>query len=190
MSHRIYFDFIGYFGFTLPMYCGKYHLSQSYCKLVTQVCPFWVDFMEHCYEQLDIIAQKGIKIGLMDYSHSNELIWTSDYSPSDMVGDFIANGLWEPKRLDIAYNNQRTCSHLLQWYLLVMWRAYGWRGIFNPTTMGMAVKLTGGMALCHVTSWYHWMLHGGGQQFHSKETQERKELLEHPGPTHTALQPW
>eukprot|EP01094_Clydonella_sp_ATCC50884_P000110 TRINITY_DN1008_c0_g1_i1.p1 TRINITY_DN1008_c0_g1~~TRINITY_DN1008_c0_g1_i1.p1 ORF type:complete len:607 (-),score=252.82 TRINITY_DN1008_c0_g1_i1:296-1885(-) len=188
MSTRIFFDFIGYFGFTLPLYIGKYHLSRKYVQMATPASLVWVDFMEHCYTQLDVIAQSGIDIGMMDYSHANELLFSS-YSPSDMAGHFLANAHLEPRRLNVMDNNQHTCGVLMQWYSLVMYRAYGVGGLLSPSALLTLGKLAGAMAASHCLSWWHWYAYLGAGD-NKKEEEMRSEVKHFPEQQHIALQNW
>ena len=131
MSWRIYLEYIWWFGLTIPMYVGKWHLDLNFVPKVVKnlkenVDGFWLDV----YQQLNELVERNANLGLMDSYRSDQLI--GGYNTPMHFDDFLENTKLEPKRCNVFAGLKFTNFYSAIWYLKFQWQGFGIRGLLKP----------------------------------------------------------
>jgi len=153
MSWRIYFEYIWWFGFWVPLFVGRWHLDPAFLKLIEPANQLWVT--QAAYKDLDELVEKGANVGFADPYREDVLFGPDFCPPKDDTVDYLADSAYEPGRLNIYRALSRTLRKSAWWIVRFHWRLNGVRGLLRPRNiarvgglLGRSV-LTGAMALRH-----------------------------------------
>ncbi|MCG8422995.1 MAG: tryptophan 7-halogenase [Proteobacteria bacterium] len=141
MSWRTYLELTWWFGFSLPIYVGRYHLNEKYIALVTKMTNTGQgDFFAEAIRSLGEIANRGLNIGMLDFGRADTLGF--GHRPETDIGDYFVNTKFEMGRLNLFSAMGHATRYSILWYLKLHWRAGGLPAILRPRIASTVAKLT------------------------------------------------
>ncbi|MCC5623982.1 NAD(P)/FAD-dependent oxidoreductase, partial [Nostoc sp. CHAB 5715] len=127
MSHRIYLEYMHWFGIVLPMYAGKWHLDLKFLSAFVKIAPLQTKLIIDIYDQLSQLVDLDSNIGLMDCYQTK----LGSYYPLKELDGFLENARFEPRRNNIYGSMKSTYFHLALWYAKLRWKGFGPLGLLN-----------------------------------------------------------
>lgn len=146
MSWRIYFEYIWWFGFWVPMFIGRWHLEPEFLRRIDPTNQ--LDFVQQVYQDLHELCDRGANVGFADPYREDILAGPEFCPPKDDTVDYLADSAYEPQRLNIYKALGRTLRASAGWIIKFQYRLNGVRGVLNPKTIGRVGFLMGRAAGC------------------------------------------
>jgi flavin-dependent dehydrogenase len=153
MSWRIYFEYIWWFGFWVPMFIGRWHLDTEFLKLIQPTDQLKI--LEEAYEDLNELVERGANVGFADAYRQDILLGPNYCPPKHDTVDYLAESAYEPQRLNIYRALSVTLRKCAWWIVRFQWRLNGVAGVLAPRTLRRVAQLswraaaTAGLALRH-----------------------------------------
>lgn len=141
MSWRIYFEYIWWFGFWVPMFVGRWHLEPKFLKLIDPTNQ--LSILQDVYADLNELVDKGANVGFAD-AYRQDILAGPDFCPPkhDTV-DYLADSAYEAQRLNIYKALAITLRKSGWWIIKFQWRLNGLAGLLRPKTIRRVVSLFG-----------------------------------------------
>ncbi|MCO4770483.1 MAG: tryptophan 7-halogenase [Deltaproteobacteria bacterium] len=133
MSWRIYFEYIWWFGFWVPMFIGRWHLQPEFLKRIDPTNQ--LDFIQECYEDLHTLVERGQNAGFADPYREDILAGPEFCPPKDDTVDYLADSAYEPQRLNIYRALGMTLRKSAWWVVRFQWKLNGVSGLLRPRTI-------------------------------------------------------
>jgi hypothetical protein len=185
MSHRIYLEYMLWFGIVVPMYAGKWHLNLKFASSLIKVHPLQTKILLDIYDQLSELVNLDSNIGLMNGYRANQLF--GSYSPLKELDGFLEEARFEPRRNNIFKSMKLTYFYLAIWYAQLLWKGFGILGLLNLKNLyrlGQLLVLSGRLALVEAIYKYKTK----GLPSNSKMAQMQQEFKSYQ--YKPELQPW
>lgn len=130
MSHRIYLEYMHWFGIVIPMYAGKWHLSTKFIAAFAKSHSLQTKIILEIYDQLSQLVDSDSNIGLMNFYRNNQLL--GNYFPLKEFDGFLDGSKFDPQRNNFFASIKMTYFYLAIWYAQLQWKGFGLSGLFNP----------------------------------------------------------
>lgn len=130
MSHRIYLEYMHWFGIVLPMYAGKWHLSPKFISAFIKSHSLQTEIITEIYDQLSQLVNSGSNIGLMNFYRVNQLF--GSYFPLKEFDEFLDGSRFEPYRNNFFGSIKTTYLYLAIWYAQLQLKGFGLLGLLKP----------------------------------------------------------
>lgn len=136
MSWRIYMENMFWFGILVPMYIGKWFLDVDFIGQYKQIADYIFfgpnSIFTEFYQIFDKLVERGVNIGLIDYTRTDQLPW--GYSPSKGLNAdrFLENTKFEPLRCNVFSGMKITFFFLVLYYLKLRFKGFGLLGVLAP----------------------------------------------------------
>ncbi len=153
MSWRIYFEYIWWFGFWVPMFIGRWHLEPEFLGRIEPTDQ--LDFIWEVYEDLHELVDKGGNVGFADPYREDILAGEAFCPPKDDTVDYLADSAYEPQRLNIYRALSKTLRKSALYILRFQWRMNGLAGVLSPRTLRRVGFLAGRAMGCQFFALQH-----------------------------------
>lgn len=141
MSWRIYYEYIWWFGFWVPLFVGRWHLDPEFLGLVDPTKE--LGMLKDVYDDLDDLVGQGANVGFADPYREDVLAGPEFCPPKDDTVDYLADSAYEPQRLNIYRALSRTLRKCAWWIVRFQWRLNGIRGLLRPRNVARIGTLLG-----------------------------------------------
>ena len=130
MSWRIYFEYIWWFGFWVPLFIGRWHLNPEFLRVIEPTDQ--LQMLQEVYEDLNDLVDQGANVGFADPYREDVLAGPDFCPPKDDSVDYLADSAYEPHRLNIYRALSRTLRKSAWWIVRFQWKLNGVRGLLRP----------------------------------------------------------
>lgn len=130
MSHRIYLEYMHWFGIVVPMYAGKWHLSTKFIAAFAKSHSLQTKIILEIYDRLSQLVNSGKNIGLINIYQANQLL--GNYFPLKEFDGFLDSSRFDPQRNNFFGSTKMTYFYLAIWYARLQWKGFGLFGLLNP----------------------------------------------------------
>lgn len=148
MSHRIYLEYMLWFGIVVPMYVGKWHLNLKFAASFIKAHTRQTEILLGIYDQLSELVNLNSNIGLMNGYQANQLL--GSYSPLDKFDGFLEDARFEPLRNNVFKSVKLTYFYMAIWYAQLLCKGFGILSLLNPKNLyrlGQLLFWSGRMAV-------------------------------------------
>jgi flavin-dependent dehydrogenase len=152
MTWRMYLENMWWFKFLVPMYLGKWYLDLDFLQNVASKPGriYIIEIMNAVYDHLEELTERKVNLGFM-YTHiSHQLPF--GFKMSTDFDDFLHLAKYEPQKLNIFACLQWTHFFVALFYLKLLWKGYGIRGVLSLKNLRHVYALFKASALA---AWDH-----------------------------------
>ena len=153
MSWRIYYEYIWWFGFWVPLFIGRWHLDPAFLRLIKPTSQLLMP--EEAYEDLTELVERGVNVGFADPYREDVLLGPDFCPPKDDTVDYLAESAYEPQRLNIYRALGMTLRKSAWWVLRFQWRLNGVTGVLRPRTLRRVGVMVGRSLACTALALRH-----------------------------------
>jgi 2-polyprenyl-6-methoxyphenol hydroxylase-like FAD-dependent oxidoreductase len=124
MSHRVFFEWMFWFGVHLPMFVGKWFLVPRFARgYASGVSRHTRLTLPAVYRDLARAAESGRELPVLDCYRADQLF--GGFTTTRAHTLYLENAELEPRRCDVFRGMQWTHALLAAWYLILRARAFG-----------------------------------------------------------------
>ena len=129
MSWRIYFEYIWWFGFWVPMFMGRWHLDREFIETIDPDSQ--LGMVQEVYEDLTKMIEKGTHAGFAD-PYRVDVLGMDFAPPKHDAVDYLGTMAYEPQRLNIYRTLAKTLRCSASWLVQFHYKAFGLKGLLSP----------------------------------------------------------
>lgn len=149
MSWRIYLENMWWFGITVPLYVGKWHLEPKFLRKFGQLSREVIGpLLSDVYGKINRLIDRESNLGLMYVHRGGQLPF--GYYMTREFDTYLQNTKYEPQKCNIYAYMKNTFFFAALWYLKFLWKGFGLKGLLAPGNLRHVFKLLKASSQCAV----------------------------------------